>query len=174
MTIDFKHTSTSDDKLELFGYGEWVEEPDEASFFSEGFLCAIFRNRMGALCGYIRIPEDHHWRGVSLVDFCTGKVEGPDIHGCITYAEQYEDGYWIGFDCAHTGDIVPLVEASYKERPETRGRLANFQKKEEDLIFQILRDLPERSYKNMNFVIEQCKSLARQARNLQEEIKNSS
>lgn len=41
--------------------GIWDDEPDRASWTDEetGFQCAVIRHRMGSLCGYVRLPDDH-------------------------------------------------------------------------------------------------------------------
>ncbi len=55
-------------------------------------------------CGYVRVPAGHRFHGQPYDDIDV------DVHGGLTFAEiepcAHEDGigYWIGFDCAHSGD----------------------------------------------------------------------
>jgi hypothetical protein len=55
-------------------------------------------------CGYVRIPTGHKWHGEKYGDI------DADVHGGLTFAEielcAHEDGvgYWVGFDCFHSGD----------------------------------------------------------------------
>lgn len=72
----------------------------------EGFEWNIVHNTMGYLCGYVKVGKDHPWYGKGY-DF-------PDVtcHGGLTFADYDkpcdapgpDDGYWVGFDCAHAGD----------------------------------------------------------------------
>lgn len=71
-----------------------------------GYEWAIAANNMGFRCGYIKVTPGHPWHGAHYdqVDaFC---------HGGLTYSERDEpcegegpdNGWWVGFDCAHAGD----------------------------------------------------------------------
>jgi len=167
-----KHILSSDEKLKQWGYGEWVEEPDLIEFEHQNIKCRIIRvsaHEMngslfgGHLCGYICIPEGHPWKGLGE----NALYDNIDVHGGITYNKEEEDGYWIGFDCAHSSDIVPSLEV--------------FRNKYRNSVWEkYIKDLKRRypsstrfnpTYKNINFVIEQCESLAEQAHRL---IKNNS
>lgn len=94
-------------KLQLFGPGEWMEEPDELDFQYLGFDCRLRRNQMGSWCGYVKVPEDHVYHGKTWDDLDIG------VHGGITFCEKLEDGYWIGFDCAHCYDISPVLDKAF-------------------------------------------------------------
>jgi len=99
-----KHLLTSDTKLALFGYGEWVEEPDECTFKHAGFKCEVIRNlQFGNWLGYLVLPREHPWYGLHYDDI------DAVVHGGLTYGKCDENDTWaIGFDCAHTWDIVPM------------------------------------------------------------------
>lgn len=90
--------------------GEWDGEPDKLLWKHKGFDCMIVRNQMGALCGYVGVQEGHPWFGQDYSDV------NADAHGGLTYGDYCqghichpgpEKTYWLGFDCAHSGDIVP-------------------------------------------------------------------
>lgn len=46
---------------ESWGQGPWVSEPDKVQWLDEasGLPCLIVRGPMGALCGYVGVPEGH-------------------------------------------------------------------------------------------------------------------
>jgi hypothetical protein len=64
--------------------------------------CFIRRNSMGAWCGYTIIPKSFP------LDF--EQEINLDCHGGITYQSINIDGdLVVGFDCAHSGDLVPKL-----------------------------------------------------------------
>lgn len=159
--------------------GEWDDEPDKAQWIDEttGLDCLIVRNGVGALCGYVGVPEGHpmyrkHYDevdvrahgGLTFSDMCadasaesferwrqrmltTVKAEAEnyphgdaarawresgrfidDYAGWLAFNESRrichkpEAGrpdhvWWLGFDCAHSGDICPSYErgTSYED-----------------------------------------------------------
>jgi hypothetical protein len=70
-----------------------------------GFEWITVHNNLGHRCGYIRIPLGHPWHGQEYEIEC-------DVHGGITFAQADipcdkggpDNAWWIGFDCAHSGD----------------------------------------------------------------------
>ena len=66
-----------------------------------GMECAIRHGAFGAPCGYVRVPEGHpfHGKGYDRCDV--------DAYGGLTCAGSIdgEDGWWLGFDMAHDGDL---------------------------------------------------------------------
>ncbi|MBC1615347.1 hypothetical protein HB904_04060 [Listeria booriae] len=90
-------------------------EGDRYEFKYKGFDCKIIRiepSTNGHLCGYVAIPWESKLHGISIPE-----IEGKyDIHthGGITYAEFERDNqYWLGFDCAHAGDLIPTFKYFY-------------------------------------------------------------
>lgn len=159
---------TCDQKLKWWGYGEWVEEADECYFLHDGLDCKVLRicalkgNRAnfplfgGFLDGYVKIPSDHPF-------FCKCYSDiDVDIHGGLTYGQLENDGFWIGFDCAHSFDVVPSLIALrnlYKKDSieEFKDSIEEFSVKQSSVIFP-------KSYRNMDYVIKECKSLADQVK----------
>jgi hypothetical protein len=180
--------------------GEWDREPDKMQWQDKetGLPCLIVRNRMGALCGYVGVSEDHPDYQKGYDDF---RVE---VHGGLTFAnscqeatkdrwlkwresmlsrkaeiDRYPRGdaandwrdygkylgdfdawkswceqssichipeaaepdavWWLGFDCAHSGDVMPAHSRLF-EHPSSWGE----------------------SYKSLDYVKRECESLARQ------------
>ncbi|MBO0887470.1 hypothetical protein J2P12_00055 [Candidatus Bathyarchaeota archaeon] len=73
-----------------------------------GFACAVVMGReAGSRCGYVRVPPSHPAHGKNYDDVDVS------VHGGLTFAElepcvEHEDGqgWWLGFDCAHSGDAM--------------------------------------------------------------------
>jgi hypothetical protein len=163
-TTKEEHTHSAEMKLKHLGYGEWVEEPDLIEFEYKDFECKVLRilHREpyskeecyfgGYLCGYVKIPENHPSFNKQYNDIEV------DCHGGLTYSEKEENAYWIGFDCAHLMDYVPSMELFRK----TNKDLLEFRKK-----FPIPQEykshpLFKPTYKNVNFCMEECKSIVNQ------------
>jgi len=132
-TIEY-HTM---DKSE-WARGPWDDEPDKKQWQDKatGYACMIRRNMVGALCGYVGVPEGHPDYGKDYDDV------GVTAHGGLNFAghcqpgdesealchvvEEGEDDkvWWLGFDCSHCYDLMPasrpLFDASgdiYRDFP---------------------------------------------------------
>ena len=123
---------TTEDKSNYELRGPWDREPDKVHWVHNGLDCLIVRGPLGALCGYVGIPEGHPMFGHDEVDV--------DVHGGLTFAGRCrptkddargvchpkegaanEIVWWLGFDCAHIWDVMPKYKAlsfqdgSYKD-----------------------------------------------------------
>lgn len=108
--------------------GEWDREPmDKIQWVDEktGLDCLMHRNPGGAWCGYVGVPEGHPLFKVSYCDY--DKMPDIRVHGGLTYSDVCQESketpgrgichvplpgrpahvWWLGFDCAHSGDVVP-------------------------------------------------------------------
>lgn len=85
--------------------GPWWGEPDRVEWpHDSGLRCLALRGPAGAWCGYVGVPKGHPLHGA---DYSGLPVE---VHGGLTFAGQLLDvdgGWWLGFDCAHAGDVSP-------------------------------------------------------------------
>lgn len=160
------HHFTSEEKIKWFGYGEWVEEPDEVNFKHEGFKCKILRvvktemngDKFGGhLCGYICIPKAHPWHSKGMGDIDV------EVHGGITWTEVEEDGnFWVGFDCGHSGDLIPSMAYLRRTIPE----LIKIKEEEEERRKSYphsVQHLFTETYKNCSYLLKECILLAEQA-----------
>lgn len=95
-------------KLTLFGEGEWINEPDFLEWGYNGLKCIISRNTSGCLCGYAILPINHPWIDVSYFEIDC------DVHGSLTFGEWVGNEYVIGFDCGHSGDLLPRLNSIKK------------------------------------------------------------
>lgn len=103
----------------------WVDEPDErdGSFGDVPWVLRRGPEGLRHWCGYIAIPPGHPWHGL---DYDSVPA---DVHGGLTYATgdarsdfpHLPGGWWIGFDCAHLGDLVPGMVTGRFARVSTPG-----------------------------------------------------
>lgn len=94
----------------MSGAMPWDTEPSRLEWTTEGvpFPMLIKRAGMGHLCGYVGLPEGHPLHGIPYI------AVDVDVHGGLTFSGYLKgDGatWWLGFDCAHHGDMVPLIHA---------------------------------------------------------------
>lgn len=114
---------------ERAGPGPWDHEPDKIQWSDDatGLPCLIVRGPLGALCGYVGVPEGHPWYGVEF------SAVNAEVHGGLTYSSPCQHGgkichvpepgepdnvWWLGFDCAHLGDLTPgayLDDGTYRD-----------------------------------------------------------
>lgn len=161
-----EHIYTSEEKLKFLGYGEWIEEPDFVAIEYFGYEATVRRVLVkepwsteecyfgGHLCGYVRIPENH--------PYFIQEHEDMDIsaHCGLTYGEKHEQ-YWIGFDCAHAGDLIPSSEFVNKKR-RASGEPEPFPIPKGFEDFSLFHSV----YRNMKFCIEECMHIIDQLINI--------
>ena len=114
------------ERFNFQGSGPWDDEPDKKQWTDEatGLPCLIVRGPVGALCGYVGLPPSHP---CFRADYNTPEVT---VHGGLTFGgfcaeedqehtvchivdEGEEDRvFWMGFDCAHSGDLTPTSPTS--------------------------------------------------------------
>lgn len=145
--------------------GPWQDEPDKKQWVDEatGMACLVVRSHSGALCGYVGVPEGHRcfqvdysvvedrhrsvWPhgGLTFSGFCQ---EGAEEEGICHLVEPGEADrvWWLGFDCAHLGDLAPAMEAWRSEHALLWG----------------LRHETSGEYRDLAYVAEQVVSLAAQ------------
>lgn len=159
----FKHIWFASEKASWWGDGEWVNEPDVVPFKYKGYECEVERivafegtkhtrhTFGGHLCGYIRIPEGHPIYNKKVFDLDNDL--DIDVHGGLTFGEMIDGEYWIGFDCAHTGDYMPSIEYLKKTNPT----IMNVEK-----MFPIPKGMEDHPlfnpvYRNVEYVINEIK-----------------
>ncbi len=148
MSYEGVHTLSSDDKLKHFGYGEWVEEPDEINFIHAGIKCEVHRVKHeehegswfgGHLIGYVLLPPNHPWLELDLQNMTL------QVHGGISEVEKCKEGVWVGFECDKYNDAVPSMLMLRKQVP----------------FLGMLREAmnEEQTYRNINYAVQECKNL---------------
>ena len=121
----------------------WETEPDFLEFVDEdtGYKCFIQRHpELKHLCGYVELPKEHKLYGIF------SEEEDFEVHGGVTYTgkrefeqQNYIADYVLGFDCGHAGDLVPSVKSFYEKEV----------------------------YRNIEYVTNECKNLAKQLKELE-------
>lgn len=112
-----------------WGAGPWQDEPDKMQYADPvtGLPCLIVRGPQGSLCGYVGVAEGHPYYKQDGYSFDV------DVHGGITFtnscsphdteetgvchipgAGETDNIWWLGFDCAHSGDFCPGMDAQLK------------------------------------------------------------
>lgn len=107
--------------------GEWDNEPDKMQWQDEttGLPCLVVRNRWGALCGYVGVPNNHRFYEIDYHNVVAENGDHPRVHGGLTFASKCSEGpenetichvpeagesddvWWLGFDCGHFMDTMP-------------------------------------------------------------------
>jgi hypothetical protein len=154
------HKYTEEQKREWFGEGPWVKEPDSATFEHLGIKCLVYRVVKqdgpdhffgGHFCGYCLLPDGHPWTGKEINDI------DAVVHGGVTFNHSEEmgplKGALVGFDCAHSGDLVPSMH-SFKRT----GSIEDIE------LFEWLLGHGRDTYESLGYVVDQCKILAKQVK----------
>lgn len=141
--------------MEKHEYEELVEliksEGDERRFKYKGYECVIKRvPEMLHLCGYIKIPKGHALYGDKDEEY--GLLDIP-VHGGVTFNGDLEEdgGFWIGFDCAHAGDLVPMMEFFIEKQNLAVDRLTG--------ISQRGSYIREDTYRDMVYVAQNIRDM---------------
>jgi hypothetical protein len=151
-------TATTVDKS-AWPRGPWDTEPDAVSWICPApphYRCEIKRNDFGALCGYVLVPPRHPAHGHH---YCEDVFDGIDLDNALTHADLDDvSGEWaIGFHCSNRQDVQPgLLQAMrWLERETWHPR---------DVHRRLMKYLqpPGATYKTVDYVREQCESLALQ------------
>lgn len=126
-------------------------------------------------CGYIKVLPGHPWFGKSYSCHADEHYEDKphdctqfdaDVHGGITFAEHGkacpthgpEAEWWVGFDCAHSGD---LNDPDLAENEAERERIIRDNKR-----WDGIKSAWPYTVKTTKYVRAQCRKLARQAANV--------
>jgi hypothetical protein len=167
---------------------KWEIEPDKLDFVDKntGYKCAILRHpRHRTLNGYVILPEDHIFYGKVFDEvWDNDELRHIKVHGGVNFAGYVSETLWsdceelkncdglkifqesdymIGFDCGHYNDFVPgdwfpSKDSEYYFEPS--GAV--------DYEWLAERGI----YRDIEYVMRQCKKLAKQLKKIDEEKKN--
>ena len=131
-TITDLQTKTFTDKS-AWPPGPWHDEPDKAQWrdAATGITCLAVRGHHGAWCGYVAVPPGHPaygldyddellyqapaHGGLTFANVCSERETEPRI--ChVPYPGEPHNVWWLGFDCAHAGDLTPAYLQGHLER----------------------------------------------------------
>ncbi len=106
-----------------------ADEPDKVQWIDDetGLDCLIVRGPSGALCGYVGIPKESFFHGKNYNQ--VHDEADISVHGGLTFSDgcghsdkpykgvchvpqngRPDDVWWLGFDCAHSGDLCPSYD----------------------------------------------------------------
>jgi hypothetical protein len=137
---------------ETWGDGPWMQEPDRKQWQHAGYACLIVRNHMGALCGYVGIPEDHPDFEADCMNVDISAHGGVNYCGFGPVCYVPEPGmpdnvWWFGFDCGHPPiDFLPVLHGMLGDMPIV---------------------LPSGKYRDIAYVTQEVEDLADQLRERQ-------
>lgn len=143
--------------------GEWQNEPDKMQWKDQetGLPCLIVRHAfLGTLCGYVGVDKNHplfekdyEEADVSVhgrLTFASHCSPSEDVHAiCHVIEPGEEEVWWFGFDCGHSMDTCPAMLKLAEDLNALPG--AAF--------------LGKVTYKNIEYVKNECKELAAQLKN---------
>lgn len=164
------HELSKATKLEKWGRGPWVDEPDHVEWRHNGVPCIAHRHpTSGHWCGYAAVEPGHPWDARANpveTDYGDGAVFSDPgyrgaqnearVHWGITYGDvcnaapgvchvpepgEPDDVYWLGFDCAHCDDYSPSNHAT---------------------MLKAFRRPPHQTYRDLEYVKAETNSLADQ------------
>lgn len=124
---------TRSEKIKLFGFGPWLDEPDEFVWTTaSGLKAAVLRHYdSGHLCGYAEIHEGHPFFGKTSVPRVPKTIAEDtaltlvnehitlesliDVHGGVTFIDALlfrgmAFPWCVGFDCGHYLDQIPRYQ----------------------------------------------------------------
>ena len=125
-----------------------LSRPDDILAKGEhlGLEWMVIHNGNGYRCGYVRLPAGHPWHGENYDDIPV------TVHGGLTFTEPDkpcdapgpDTDWWIGFDCAHSGD------APDPELPINGGH--------DSLFMDFMLSFAERCFPDENFAMPEIRS----------------
>ena len=138
------------------------KEPVLETYFTyKDYKCCVLFQALGYRCGYVLVP---YWHSQYEKNFDDIPIR---CHGGLTYSShdlmgQTSPSWWIGFDCAHTGDM-----------PDRESQMKYFGDNEQDDFFNMLNfmsgnDTGFGTVKNLDFCIEECKNIVDQLREMEQ------
>ena len=104
----------------------------ESTFRYRDYQCCVVFQELGHRCGYVLVP---YWHKLYEQPYTSEDCENIKCHGDLTYAshnllDKEYPGWWIGFDCAHAGDM-----------PDKESQMRYFGDNKQDSFFSMLNFL---------------------------------
>ena len=127
----------------------------ESSFTYKGYKCCVLFMPIGHRCGYVLVPHWHSQYGKNYRDIPI------KCHGGLTYSSHFLMGqefpsWWIGFDCAHAGDIA-----------DKESQIKYYGENEQNPFFSMLTFMLEGydefgTIKTLDFCEQECRNIVDQ------------
>lgn len=143
----------------LIEHRPWETESDEVKWVHErsGYKCMVRRHpEFLHLCGYVGVPYGHIWYAETYSDDRNGPPQ-PQVHGGLTFTGRMAETkgravWWLGFDCAHAGDLSPGVVMQLLKHGDNPHTPRLFEE-----------------YRTIEFATAECNKLADQLRTMHED-----
>lgn len=127
-----------------------------------GYEWIVTSNGRGFRCGYVKVPLGHPWHGQRD----ESELEDISVHGGLNFTEpdvaygefSGDDGWWLGFHCAHEFYDLPDPECV---SPEHRERFSSMY--DADTLEILKRLNPKAITRDTGYVKGQCLQLCEQA-----------
>lgn len=136
-----------------FPVGVWNKEPDFCQWQAYGSHCIVIRDmKLGSLRGFVACIETHKAYKKSFDELSQFEwYRNLEVHGMATFVGKLppkynwlnKDNWWIGFECNHGEDYLPLTKLDRT-----------------DPMFAGINS--QQTYKDFHFVRKQVSSLAKQ------------
>lgn len=125
----------------------------------EGFQCVVKMQEIGHRCGYVGIPKGHELYCADYDEIDIG------CHGGLTYADftllddNSNDIWWIGFDCAHWGDLRDYESAKklYKDNEKVYEMICRSEEIDSKTNYSSFGEI-----RTLEYCVEQCESIVNQ------------
>jgi hypothetical protein len=126
----------------------WDREPWRQEFIYKGFHCMILKHlSLKHLCGYVAVPiKTYNMLSKEKMFFVHvhGGITCSEIGNDTTFPKSFDgsDMWWLGFDCAHIGDLVPSlyeIEHNYPYHDNEKYKNSEYVRNElESMVDQII------------------------------------
>lgn len=147
----------------------------ESEFTYRGLKCVVVMQAWGHRCGYVGIPQKHPLYGKKCGERLRARsaLDIDDyfkVHGGLTYSEGSDnypipsDLWWFGFDCNHCFDKCDYESAKKLFSDDLAVLRSLERRKKMDEDYGINREI-----RSCEYVKEQCKRLAEQLADFEEE-----
>jgi hypothetical protein len=139
-TFRTEYWLSRDEKVALWGEGPWLDEPDTFEWNFESVRCFALRHyELGNWMGYVGLQPGHPWYRRAFRDLESDVL----THGGLTFSSEEQPGrsidgperrpsptneplWWLGFDCAHGGDALPITMRLFRTGSRAYGTYRHF------------------------------------------------
>ena len=112
---------------------------------------------MGHRCGYVQVPFWHKLYEKDYEDFYNIKCHGGLTYSSHRLLDKTYPGWWIGFDCAHAGDLVDIVSCE-----KYFGNIDKVERQRVEYLTSLYENTEmtkTATVKNLDFCVAECKNI---------------
>lgn len=133
-----------------------IQEPVVEEFFRyKGYYCCVIFQPLGFRCGYVMVQNQHPAYEKNYNDLHI------NCHGGLTFSDHTLidtkfSGWWIGFDCAHTWDLIDVDSQMKYYGEKIRSSVFDY------LNYAVGNDTSKGVVRSKNFCKWQCRNIVNQ------------